>query len=129
MQRVKSFAKAFSIVPAGLLVAAAAPTLFATVTPGLWEITRPDSEAVRLCVSSPPELAQFQDRNARCSRTVIRDDGSQATVQYSCPGGDFGRSDVTLITPRALSISTQGISGGAPFRYTLQAHRIGDCPQ
>jgi hypothetical protein len=26
-----------------------------------------------------------------------------------------------------LRISTQGISGGLPFNYVLQARRIGDC--
>ena len=27
----------------------------------------------------------------------------------------------------ALRIGTQGISGGLPFNYVLQAHRVGDC--
>jgi hypothetical protein len=73
-------------------------------------------------------LAQFQDRNSACTRRVIRDDGSQATVHYTCgSAGGFGDSTITLVTPRALSIATQGISGGAPFNYTLQARRVGDC--
>jgi hypothetical protein len=32
-----------------------------------------------------------------------------------------------VITPRALRISTQGISDQLPFNYVLQAHRIGEC--
>lgn len=117
--------------PLALAVALAGATasVFATAQPGLWEITRNGSQPVRLCVAATAALAQFEHRNASCERTVIRDDGSQATVHYTCgSGSDFGQSSVKLVTPRALTIETQGISGGAPFNYTLQAHRIGDCP-
>lgn len=82
---------------------------------------------MKLCVPKLVMLAQFEHRNARCSRSVIRDNGSAATVHYTCVGGDFGQSDLRLVTPRSLSIQTQGISGGAPFKYTLLARRAGDC--
>ena len=56
-------------------------------------------------------------------------DGPISTViQYSCPGGGFGRSTLTMITPRSLRIETQGISDNLPFNYVLQARRVGDCP-
>ena len=85
------------------------------------------SQPVKLCVPNLATLAQFEHRNARCSRSTIRDNGSAATVHYSCAGGDFGQTDVRLVTPRSLLIQTQGISGGGPFKYTLTARRIGDC--
>lgn len=119
--------KACSLVPAALLVAAASASVFATAEPGLWEIKPGGSEAVKLCVPNTMALTQFEHRNSKCSRTVIRDNGSSATVHYTCAGGDFGQTDVRLVTPRALSIQTQGISAGAPFKYTLQARRIGNC--
>lgn len=83
---------------------------------------------MKLCVPNTAVLAQFEHRNSRCSRTIIRDNGSVATVTYTCPGGDFGQTDVRLVTPRSLSIQTQGISASAPFNYVIQARRIGDCP-
>ena len=116
-----------AIVPAALLVAAASASVFATAEPGLWEIKKGGSGPVTLCVPNPAMFAQFEHRNSKCSRTVIRDNGSSATVHYTCSGGDFGQTDVRLVTPRALSIETQGISAGAPFKYGIQARRIGNC--
>lgn len=108
-------------------VAAASASIFATAEPGLWEISRTGSQPEKLCIANTAMLAQFEHRNSRCSRTIIRDSGSAATVHYTCPGGDFGQSDLKLITPRSLSIQTQGISGNAPFNYTIQARRLGNC--
>jgi hypothetical protein len=126
---VNGFVKVLAAVPVALVAAGAVASVFATAEPGLWEITRSGSKPVRLCVADIAELAQFDHRKPGCTRSVIRDNGSQATVTYSCSSGDFGQSDVTLVTPRALSIQMQGISASAPFKYTLQAHRIGDCPK
>jgi hypothetical protein len=60
---------------------------------------------------------------------VIADRGTHAVIHYTCADGGFGRSDVTLITPRTLRIVTQGISGGQPFHYQLHARRVGNCPR
>ena len=95
---------------------------------GLWQVDRTGAKPVRICVPSTAALALFEHRNASCSRNVIRDSGSIATIRYTCAGGDFGQSDFTLLTPRSLRIATQGISANAPFNYVLQAHRVGDCP-
>jgi len=147
---VNAFVKCFSALVAALAIGAASASVFAKAEPGLWEISKAGSPAVKLCVPNLAEpglweiskagspavklcvpnlavLAQYEHRNARCSRSIIRDDGAQATVHYSCAGGDFGQSDVTLVTPRSLTIRTQGISAGAPFKYTLIARRAGNC--
>lgn len=96
---------------------------------GLWEIGGvPDSKApVRQCIADIAELAQFEHRGRPCSRSIIDDSSSSVTIQYSCGAAGFGRSQVDVITPRSLRISTQGISGGLPFNYVLQARRIGEC--
>ncbi len=120
--------KACSAVVIAVVTVAASASLFATAEPGLWEISKTGAQPVKLCVANTAMLAQFEHRTSRCSRTVIRDSGSAATVHYSCPGGDFGQSDLRLVTPRSLSIQTQGISGNAPFKYTIQARRLGNCP-
>ena len=120
---LKSCVYAFVALP----VVAASASIFATAEPGQWEISRIGSPPVKLCVANTAVLAQVEHRNARCSRTVIRDNGSAATVHYTCAGGDFGQTDLRLVTPRSLTIETQGISAGAPFKYTLLARRVGNC--
>jgi hypothetical protein len=73
------------------------------------------------------QLEQYEHRASNCMRKALSDDGTTLVVQYSCGGSGFGRSELTVITPRSLRIETQGISGGLPFNYVLQARRVGDC--
>ena len=115
-------------------VAAAAPTapqttVLAQALPGLWEFSgAPGVRApVRQCIADIAKLAQYEHRSGNCTRTVISDTAGTAVVQYVCGAAGFGRSDIHLITPRSLKISTQGISDHLPFNYVLQAHRVGDC--
>lgn len=110
------------------LAGAASPSFFAQTQPGLWEIERNGSKPKRLCLADSGALAQFEHRNAICTRTVIRDSQSEAMVDYSCRGGGFGQTRMTLLTPRSIRVETQGISGNSPFHYTFQARRIGSCP-
>jgi len=113
-----------------LLGAATRPAALAQAAPGLWEITGvPAMKApIRQCFGDLLALAQFEHRNESCARRVIRDAATSTTVEYNCPGGGFGRSEIGLITPRSLRIETQGISDGLPFHYVIQARRMGDCP-
>lgn len=109
-------------------IAAAGPSALSQTSGGLWEVSRPGAPPVRLCVANPAVLAQFEHRNSACSRTVVRDSGLSATVHYTCQGGAFGDTSITVLTPRSLRLETQGISGDGPFKYVLQARRMGDCP-
>jgi Protein of unknown function (DUF3617) len=111
------------------MVAATVPHALAPAAGGLWELSQSATghDSTRLCVASPEVLAQFEHRGGRCTRVVIRDNGSSAEIHYTCADGGFGRSDMKLITPRSLTIDTQGISGGLPFHYKLYARRMGDC--
>lgn len=115
---------------ATLLVAAAMPRALAPAAGGLWEVSKSANghDPTRVCVPSPAQLAQFEHRQGRCTRVVIRDGATNTEIHYTCADGGFGRSDVTLVTPRSLTIDTQGISGGLPYHYKLYARRVGDCP-
>ena len=113
---------------AALTLSAAGPSLFAQTQSGLWEVTRSGAEPVRMCVADTAALAQFEHRSAKCARTIVKDGQSEAVIHYTCRGGDFGQTSATLLTPRSLRLQTQGISGGAPFQYVLQARRVGNCP-
>jgi hypothetical protein len=114
---------------AATLVAATVPRALAPAAGGLWEVSESANghNPTKLCVPTPEVLAQFEHRQGRCTRSVVRDSGNQTEIHYTCTDGGFGRSDVTLLTPRSLTIDTQGISGGLPFHYKLYARRMGDC--
>src|SRR4051794_435271 len=111
-------------------VAEPPPTLGQTQS-GLWEISgAPGAKApIRQCVSSVATLARFQHRTRNCSARVLKNVGSLTAIEYSCGGAGFGHSEIEVITPRSIKISTQGISEGLPFNYVLQARRVDDCPQ
>jgi hypothetical protein len=118
----------FSALAGVALAAAASPQALSQAQGGLWQVERSGSTPVRLCIANPLALAQFEHRGSSCSQKVIRDSGTVATIHYTCAGSNFGQSDLTLVTPRSLRVTTQGISANAPFKYTFQARRVGDCP-
>jgi hypothetical protein len=124
----------FAIIAAGagliaVLGAAQRPSALGQSTPGLGEVTGvPESNVpVRQCLADVTALAQFEHRRKICKRSVISDTGSSTVISYSCGNGEFGQSKLTVLTPRSMRIETQGIADQAPFNYTLQARRIGDC--
>ena len=113
-----------------VLGAASRPAALAQAAPGLWEVSGVPGtkKPILQCVGDLLALAQFEHRNESCSRRVIRDAASSTTVEYNCPGGGFGRTEVGVVTPRSLRLDTQGIADGLPFHYVAQARRVGDCP-
>ena len=119
------------ILAACALIAAREPSALAQATAGLWEIDGlpGGKRPVQQCISNVAVLAQFEHRGRHCSRNLISDSPGSSVIQYSCGSADFGRSQIDVITPRSLRISTQGISENLPFNYVLEARRLGDCPK
>ncbi|MFC7536870.1 DUF3617 domain-containing protein [Sphingomonas sp. GCM10030256] len=113
-----------------VLIAAGAPLALRGVEGGRWEISRSASGAgaSRLCVADVTALAQYEHRGQACTRMVLSDKGDETVIHYTCPAGDFGRTSITVITPRSLRLKTHGIHGRGPFDYTLYARRVGNCP-
>jgi hypothetical protein len=113
--------------PAAL--AAAQPSALAKVSGGLWEISGAPGlrKPVQQCVADVLALAQFEHRAQNCTRNVIADGKRSTRITYDCGTAGFGQTDMEVITPRSLRISTQGISDQLPFNYVLQAHRVGEC--
>lgn len=111
----------------GMAAAALGPVL-ANATPGLWELRRlPDGKPKLQCVADIAALAQVQERGESCARNLVRSEGASSVLRYTCAGGDFGQTTLTVVTPRSLTIETQGISGGLPFNYVVHARRVGNC--
>ena len=113
-----------------LLVAATSPLGLKGVAGGLWEVSASASgkDAVQRCIRDPLALAQWESRDkARCTRLILDDKPGRVRVQYTCASGDFGRSDMEVITPRSVRIATQGIHDGFPFDQTYHARRLGGC--
>ena len=117
-------------VATALIAATQLPTLSQTA-PGIWEITgAPGLKApLRQCIGDIAALARFEHRGKACSAKVLKNAGSSESIEYHCGSAGFGHSDIEVITPRSLRISTQGISDGLPFNYVLQARRVDDCPK
>ena len=126
--RSRAILAAAIAVPATAL-AAAQPSALAQVSGGLWEVRGVPgaSGPLRQCVTDVLTLAQFEHRGQSCKRRVLSDAPSSTVIDYSCGGAGFGHSEISVITPRSLRISTQGISEQLPFNYVIQAHRLGEC--
>jgi len=116
-------------IVAALSVAATSPRALGPATGGLWQVARSakDKPERSLCVARPALLAQYQHRGRRCELVVTSDVGNIAVVNYTCADGGFGRSELTLLTPRTLRIATQGIAADGPFNYVIHARRTGAC--
>src|SRR3954470_4945987 len=101
------------------LSAAQAPSGLAQAQPGLWEVGGVPGAAapVRQCFADIALLARFEHRSKSCSVRVLKEAGTAVQIDYSCGPAGFGHSEVTVLTPRSLRVSTQGISDGLPFNY------------
>lgn len=129
MRKTWTFALLGVLTVSGVAFAATVPRALAPAMGGLWEVSRNAAghNPTRICVASPDLLAQFEHRQQRCNRSVVSDRGTEALISYDCPGGGFGQSKITLITPRTMRIETQGIAQNLPFNYQLHARRVGNC--
>ena len=116
---------------AAMLIASPHPLALALVQPGLWEIRgAPGTHSpIRQCIADIAALGTFEHRTKSCNARVLKDSVSSTRIDYSCGRAGFGLSQIDVLTPRSLRISTQGISGGLPFNYVLQARRIDSCPK
>ena len=108
--------------PAGQIVA------LDTVQPGEWQLREADGTMRKMCVRDAAMLFQLRNRGVACSRFVVDNSPTSATVHYTCPGAGHGRTTIAVETPRLLRIESQGIDAGAPFALELEGRRTGVCP-
>ena len=95
---------------------------------GLWEISTRGGRSMRsICVRDGSELVQLRHRGAACNRFVVEDAANEITVQYTCKGDGYGRTHIRRETNSLAQIDSQGIEGGRPFQFAVEARRVGSC--
>ncbi len=95
---------------------------------GQWTVKYRDGTRDRkICVKTGQELVQLQHTQAGCSRFVVEDAAAKVTVQYTCPGDGYGRTNIRKETGSLVQIEGQGIASGLPFQFVAEARRTGAC--
>lgn len=96
---------------------------------GDWEIRVRDDvgQVQRVCLRDNWSLIQLRHRGENCRRVIVDDTMNEVTVQYTCPGRGYGRTQVRRETDRLVQIDSQGIANGVPFAFAAEARRVGDC--
>lgn len=99
-----------------------------TLQRGAWELRlRPDGTTRRICVRTGRELIQIRHRQADCDRFVVQDEANEVTVQYTCRGNGYGRTNIRKEGRDVVQVRSQGIQGGTPFSLEGEARHVGSC--
>lgn len=101
----------------------------APVQPGMWVLRGLDatSPTRSICVGNLRALLQVPHSQANCMQAVISSGTDRATVYNSCPGIGHAQTSIKVETARLAQIDSQGVSGNAPFAFSYEARRTGDC--
>lgn len=103
-------------------------SMLAGLSKGEWTIKHRDgSDDRKVCVRTGQELIQLRHTESGCSRFVVEDAANKVTVQYTCPGNGYGRTNIRKETGSLVQIESQGIASGLPFQFAAEARRTGTC--
>lgn len=96
---------------------------------GEWELRRRDEPGPprHVCLSDARRLIQLRHPGETCRRDIVEDTPGQVTVQYTCPGRGYGRTQIRRESDALVQIDSQGIARGLPFDFAIEARRVGDC--
>ncbi len=102
--------------------------MLSNLAKGEWTIRYRDGTPERkICVKSGLELIQLRHSDRNCSRFVVEDEASNVTVQYTCRGNGYGRTNIRRESGSLVQIESQGIASGLPFQFNAEARRTGSC--
>lgn len=98
--------------------------------PGRWELRlrQPDDGVERICLRDGRRLIQLRHPMANCSQMMVQDEANEVTIQYTCRGHGYGRTQVRKESGRLIQIDSQGVVDGLPFSFTAEGRYIGECP-
>lgn len=130
--KLKNWATAGGALLAALAIPALAQSdslaMLGSLTKGEWTITfRDGSPARKICVRDGLELIQIRHTGSNCSRYIVEDGAAKVTVQYTCRGNGYGRTNIRRETTSLVQIQSQGIEAGVPFQFDAEARRTGTC--
>lgn len=96
---------------------------------GTWELRQHGAGAPMssLCLDSGRKLIQLKHQGLACSSVVVEDQPNQVTVQYTCRGQGYGRTQIRRETNSLVQVDTQGIVDGRPFAFAAEGRRVGSC--
>ena len=123
----------FALLPAAFLLAPAAAqapslTMLGELQRGEWEVRfRDGAPSRKICLRSGRELIQLQHAGRNCSQYVVDNTAAKSTVQYTCPGNDYGLTSIRKETASLVQIKSAGLAGSRAFDFTAEARRIGSC--
>ena len=107
---------------------APAMAMLKTLQSGEWEVRfRDGSPPRRICVRDGGELIQLRHRDPNCNRFIVEDTQGELTVQYTCRGNGYGRTNIRRESGTLVQLQSQGIEGGLPFSFTAEGRRVGAC--
>lgn len=126
-----------AVLSASALAALAAPVagqrpalaMLDELEKGAWELRIREQGATteRVCLPDARRLIQLRHPGGNCDRLVVQDTPSAVTVQYTCRGQGYGRTQIRRETGRLVQIDSQGIADGLPFAFAAEARYIGNC--
>lgn len=115
-------------VSAPVLAQSGGLEMLRNLSKGEWTVKfRDGSPDAKICLKTGDELIQIKHVQSNCSRFVVEDAAAKVTVQYTCPGDGYGRTDIRRETGSLVQIESQGIASGLPFQLTAEARRTGSC--
>lgn len=121
-----------AIAAAALLGGAAnAPAIqaFARIQPGSWTLHAFDRSVPdqKICIDDAYDLIQLRHPGASCSRFVLTNDPTTATVHYTCNGAGYGRTTIKVESGQLIRLESQGLVNQSPFQIAMEGRRTGEC--
>lgn len=111
--------------------AADAPAIqaFARIQPGGWILHAFDRSVPdqKICIDDAYDLIQLRHPGATCSRFVLTNDPTTATVHYTCNGAGYGRTTIKVETGQLIRVESQGLVNQSPFQVSMEGRRTGAC--
>lgn len=96
---------------------------------GQWQLRETDGSVRSLCLGDASQLLQLRHGGSACKITVLDDSRERTTVHYSCAGTGYGRTTLTVETPRLVHVDTQGVANGQAFVLDFEGRNTGSCPR
>jgi hypothetical protein len=117
----------------GFAVAAPAQTpnlpLLDGLLQGEWTLKERGSRnpSKKVCLGNPELLLQIQHGNASCTRYVIENSPKKLRVSYKCGSAGHGVTEIKQESSTLVQIYSQGIQNNAPFAFSVEGRRTGNC--